>query len=183
MRILFLLCSFFAFQLDAKCQFQPLKSFIPNNFTILDSASGNLNTDRFKDLVLILKYYNESDNADTTRPLLLLEGNNQGLYKVMARNDSVVLCKNCGGVFGDPYEGISIKNGSFSIEHRGGSRWRWTRIITFKFDKKLNQFILDRDAGVSYDSSNPNKKPVTEFYNKKDFGVLQFLKYSYEKSE
>lgn len=181
MHILFFLCSFFIFQFEAKCQFQPLKSLIPINFTILDSASGNLNNDRFKDLILILKYCNKNENADTIRPLLLLEGNNQGLYKIIARNDSVVLCKSCGGVFGDPYEGISIKKGVFSIEHRGGSRWRWTRIITFKFDKTSNQFMLYRDAGVSYDSSNPDKKPEDQLYNKNDFGRLQFSKYSYEK--
>src|SRR5436190_23810926 len=79
-----------------------LKTFIPPGYSILDSSSGNLNYDSYKDLVLILKYKYDDINADTTRMLLLLAGEENNLYRLMAKNDSVVLCKNCGGIFGDP---------------------------------------------------------------------------------
>src|ERR1700748_1748297 len=107
-------------------QFKPLKSFIPPNFTLLDSASGDINLDGVNDLVLILRDTVEKMNPDANRPLLLLQGNSNGLYKLVGRNDNVVLCKNCGGIHGDPYEGITIKKGYFSIEHMGGTSWRWT---------------------------------------------------------
>jgi hypothetical protein len=113
-----------------------LKQLIPADFTILDSASGDINKDGVRDLVIILRNKYETFNTDTTRPLLLLEGNLKRRYKLLARNDSVVLCMGCGGVHGDPYQGITVKSGYFSIEHFGGSGWRWTRIITFKYDPK-----------------------------------------------
>lgn len=183
MRIFFILFYFLPLHSYAQSQFKPLNSFFLKDFIILDSLSGDLNNDKIKDLVLILKHKQEEDNFDTTRPLLLLEGNNQGLYRLMAKNDNVVLCKICGGVFGDPFEGITIENGVFTLDFRGGSRRRWTRHISFKLDKKSGQFILYQDIGIDYDGANPEGKIDKKKYNKKDFGRLPFTKYNYDKSE
>lgn len=161
-------------------QFQPLKSFIPLNFTLLDSASGDINLDGVPDLVLILRDTVEKYNPDTTRPLLLLQGNGKGLYKLIARNDSVVLCLNCGGIHGDPYDGITIKKGYFSIEHMGGSSWRWTRIITFKYDLKHKIFVLHRDAGYSWWTLERGHESDI-IISKEDFDKLPFEHYRYEK--
>ncbi|MFL9484747.1 hypothetical protein ACI6Q2_18330 [Chitinophagaceae bacterium LWZ2-11] len=161
-------------------QYKNLQQFIPKNFTILDSASGDLNKDGFRDLILILRSDFEKDSPDTTRPLLILEGNANGQYKLVARNDSVVLCKECGGIFGDPYNHITVKGSYFSIEHMGGSAWRWTRIITFKFDAKTNQFILHRDEGESWHTSNPNKTKES-LIDKQNFDKLPFEKYTNNK--
>ena len=162
-------------------QFKPLQSFIPSNFSILDTARGDLNKDGKADMVLILRNTFERMDYDTTRPLLLLEGNGRGQYKLLARNDSVVLCLGCGGIFGDPYAGITIKNGYFSIEHYGGSNWRWTRVITFKYDIKRKEFILHRDAGYSWHVFDPNNQ-TENLFSKEDFDKLAFAKYSNEKA-
>ena len=161
-------------------QFDRLRTFIPNNFSILDSAAGDINNDGLQDLVVILRNRYEDMNTDTTRPLLLLLGNGSGQYKLFARNDSVVLCMGCGGVHGDPYEGLTVKRGYFSVEHLGGSGWRWTRIITFKYDAMRKRFFLHRDAGLSWHVSDTGK--MTEILNRKeDFDSLPFDKFSYNK--
>jgi hypothetical protein len=163
-------------------QYKPIKQFIPPQFTILDSASGDLNKDGIKDLVLILKdTLMEKFNSDMIRPLMLLQGNKEGLFTLLGRNDSIVLCFGCGGVFGDPYQGITIRNGYFSIEHFGGSSWRWTRIITFRYVKKVKGFYLHRDAGQSWQTFDLDKT-TENLYNKTDFGRLLFDKYSYHKN-
>ena len=161
---------------------QTLASYIPKDYSILDSAQGDLNGDGYKDWVLILKSKYEEFNTDTTRPLLLLLGTKRGVYTLFAKNDSVVLCKGCGGVFGDPYEGITVKKGYFEIHHYGGSNWRWTRNISFKYNSITKGFLLHRDSGISYHTSDPNKSKTT-IINKKDFDKLPFSKYSYEKSQ
>lgn len=177
-RVLFLFC-LFAIHFIAQGQSNPApyRSFIPKGFSLLDSASGDLNKDVHKDLVLVLRNDSEDLNKDTTRPLLLLAGKGNGLYQLIDRNDHVVLCAGCGGVFGDPYQGITIKSGYFSVEHYGGSSWRWTRIITFKWDPTSKGFKLHRDAGVSFHTSNPDKREEM-VHNKKDFGKLVFSQFN-----
>ncbi|MGZ8552234.1 MAG: hypothetical protein ACXWV8_02435 [Chitinophagaceae bacterium] len=171
---------FIAFNFVVSGQSQRLLSLLPGGFTILDSASGDINRDGKKDWLIILRNDNEEVNADTTRPLLLLLGSDNGKYQLSERNDSIVLCRNCGGSFGDPYAGITVKNNFFSIEHYGGSSWRWTRIITFKYDIKRKQFVLHRDAGISYHNSDPGKT-TQNIHNKQDFGKMLFSKFSYNK--
>jgi hypothetical protein len=178
---LIIILIFFLCEHNSFGQYKSLKEIIPTDFTILDSTTGDIDKDGFIDLVLILKNNYEKLNTDTTRPLLLLQGNKAGQYKLIARNDSVVLCMGCGGVHGDPYQGITIKNGYFSIEHFGGSGWRWTRIITFEFDTKTKNFYLHRDAGQSWHTSDPNKT-TENLFNKTDFDKISFEKYSYHKN-
>lgn len=165
---------------SVKGQVQKFREFIPAGFSLLDSASGDINKDGNSDFLIILKNDQEETSMDTTRPLLLLLGKGNGLYKLEARNDSVVLCRGCGGVFGDPYAGVTVKNNFFSVEHYGGSSWRWTRIITFRYDAKTKQIFLHRDAGESFHVENPEKTKAYA-YTKEDYGRLLFSKYSYDK--
>jgi hypothetical protein len=157
-------------------QQQTIQSFIPKNFKLLDSASGDFNQDGNKDVVLIL----DSNQTGDTRPLLILLGNSNKQFTLFARNDSVVLCKFCGGVCCDPYSHVVIKKEYFSIEQYGGdNNERWTRVITFKFDKIANQFVLHKDATVYEDIfDNPPKKNQYQDNNKIDFDTLAFSKYS-----
>ncbi len=179
-RLLFSIFVFIIFGFNSYAQLQTLQSFIPADYSILDSASGDINKDGKKDMLVILKYNDEENSGDTVRPLLVLLGSGKDLYELTAQSDSVVLCKACGGVFGDPYAGMTVKNNFFSIEHYGGSNWRWTRIITFRYDVKTGNIYLHRDAGESFHVDDPDKtKPYT--YTKEDYGKLLFSKYSYDK--
>ena len=178
MKLLIIITCFTSLGLLNNIRAQDLKSFIPEGYSLLDSTSGDLNKDGLKDLVLILKNNLEETRPDTTRPLLILHGIKKKGYTLVARNDYAVLCQSCGGVFGDPYDNVVAKNNFFSVEHYGGSNWRWTRIITFKYDLKTKQYVLHRDAGISYHTSDPDKTTNT-ITNKKDFGKLPFAKYNF----
>jgi hypothetical protein len=107
-------------------------------------------------------------------------GKKDGSLSLYARNDSVVLCKGCGGMFGDPFEGITIKGRYFSLEYYGGSRYRWNRFTTFKYDLVKKDFVLHRDAGISYDSVEEDKKYTKNVYHKQAFGKQRFVKYNYD---
>jgi hypothetical protein len=159
-----------------------IKAFIPEGYVPMDVSSGDLNLDSFPDVVLIVKKPNESDTSDVNdnpekRPLLVLIGEGNEKYKLASRNDNVVLCVNCGGAFGDPFEGVTIKRGYFSVEHYGGSNWRWTKIITFKYSKADNNWLLTRIGRDSFHTSDPNKSEKT-MKTAKNFGKVLFEKYN-----
>lgn len=158
-----------------------MMQFIPAGYGVLDTATGDLNLDEYPDMILVLKDIKEdlvegNSEKESARPLLILVGQADATYSLAAKNDGVVMCGGCGGVFGDPYVGITIKNGYFSAEHYGGSNWRWSRIVTFKYNKAENKWYLYKDGGESYHTSDPNK---TESHIKtvKDFGNVLFEDY------
>lgn len=156
-----------------------VQSFVPAGYSILDQVKGDINLDGVEDLILVLKSDDEDNGGDTNknRWVYLLEGNKEGAYKVVRKSDKTVLCHDCGGTMGDPYQTIVIKNGYFSIEHYGGSGMRWTRIITYKYDKSKNEWFLHKDGGESFHSSNPDKVESSYVKTTKDFGTVKFEDY------
>jgi hypothetical protein len=155
-----------------------LAKFIPDGYSILDTTRGDLNLDAYPDLIMVLKKDGEDSTSDVIdhpepRPLLIFIGQSDGSLRLMGRNERAVYCVDCGGVFGDPFQGITIKKGYFSIEHYGGSGWRWTRIITFKYSKEDNYWFLHKDGGDSFHAAEPDKVE-THVRTVKDFGKVCF---------
>jgi hypothetical protein len=155
-----------------------LEQFIPKGYSVLNSTLGNLNLDEYDDMILVLK----KDGEDTTsnviehpekRPLLILIGQSGNVFKMVSKSNNVVYCEDCGGMMGDPFSGITIKNGYFSAEHYGGSNWRWTRIITFKYSASDKKWYLHKDGTDSFHTSDPDKME-TKILTTKDFGKVLF---------
>lgn len=175
---LLLLFSALTLSLTASAQYSPLRSFIPPGYTIIGQATADIDKDGCADRIIVLRNPYEHMNADTTRPLLLLKGNGKGGYRLLARNDSVVLCYNCGGVHGDPFQRVTASDGRFTVWHFGGSGWRWIRIITFGFDKHTGQFLLTSDCGRSWHADESNGgTPIT--HRPEDFRRITFTQFSY----
>lgn len=129
--LLFLLKVTFAFGQDFKesLRLEDMHEFLPEGYVVLDTATGYLNKDAFIDLIILYKKIDEEEISDVTnnpekRPLVLYVGDGSGAFKRIAQNENVAYCFDCGGMMGDPYQGISIKNGYFTVEHYGGSGWR-----------------------------------------------------------
>jgi len=155
-----------------------IKSFVPVNYAVLDTVSGNLNLDNYNDMILVLKKIGEEKTSDVVdnpekRPLLILIGESNNKYKLIERNENTVYCIDCGGIMGDPFMGVVIKNGYFSVEHYGGSAWRWSRVITYKYSKEENNWFLHKDGGESFHASEP-EKVETKVETTKDFGKILF---------
>ena len=143
-------------QTTPKIWLTKVKSFVPENFEILDLKFGHLNSDTLTDAIVIIKSnfesVEDSTQRDSYRPLLVIIQQKDNSFKIEKRNDHIVLCKNCGGAFSEPYEGLSIENKTFQIRFSGGSRWRWSRQIEFGYDTNLSNWILLDDSGNSYDT-------------------------------
>jgi hypothetical protein len=164
-----------------------LAAFIPQGYEILDTAYGDINLDKLNDCILVLKDKSEDSSevsSDTSyvRPLLLLLRSEDNSLKLAKSNDMAVYGKHDGGMMGDPYVGITIKNGLFSIENYGGSGWRWTRVITFKYSPQDQQWYLFKDGSDSYHAGAP-EQVESEIKTEKDFGVVKFEDFDCSKIE
>ncbi len=155
-----------------------VQKWVPAGFEVLQAQQGDLNGDAYPDVVLALRQPLPAEQADgwSLRPLLLLLGQPDGQYRLAARNDHVVMCAQCGGMLGDPFTNIRIKRGHFSVEHYGGSGWRWTHIITFQYRPKAQDWYLYREGGDSYHVGRPDEV-TSEVQTPKQFGQVRFVDY------
>lgn len=176
-----------AFKQDIDNLPNELLEFVPTNFSVLDTISGDLNLDEINDYILVLEKNGEDslsnvvDNPEK-RPLLILLRDKDKKLKLVRRNDNSVYCIDCGGMMGDPFMGITIKNGYFSVEHYGGSAWRWTRIITYKYSKQDNEWFLHKDGSESFHASEP-EKVESKIRTTKDFGKVKFEEFDIYKED
>ncbi|MGI4864088.1 MAG: hypothetical protein ACRYFZ_09210 [Janthinobacterium lividum] len=115
-------------------------SFIPSGYRLLPEGriTGDLNGDGRPDVVLALRPIIEDiQNDDNTPPrlLLVLWRTATGSYRLATVARRALLCKECGGVHGDPFEGLRIEREVLSIYHYGGSSWRWSLTAKFRFQQ------------------------------------------------
>lgn len=152
-----------------------LTQHIPAGYVAMDTLSGDLNRDSYNDFIMVVKKVDEDTifSYDPVRPLLLFTGQGDGTLKFKEKNNDAVMCIGCGGVMGDPYMGVVINNGYFSVEHYGGSAWRWTKIYTFKYLREEDTWILHKVGGESFHATEP-EKVESHVQTRKDFGKVYF---------
>jgi len=157
-----------------------LMTFIPKGYVIIDIAKGDLNLDKYQDYLLVLKKSNEGQGSELNegeRPLLILLGNAGKNFTLGGRNDDVVYCLSCGGFFGDPYTGIEITKGTFTVHHFGGSNDRWSNDITFKYSKINKTWYLFKVVDKGWNVFDLNK--IDSIVTTKDnFGVVSFKEFT-----
>lgn len=147
---------------------------IPKGFVLMDSIRGDLNTDGYSDLVLVLRTPGEDTASDASaykRPLLILTGLPDQNYKLAARNDDLVYCYQCGGLFGDPYNGLEINNGALSLNHFGGSNLRWSNEFVFRYSLPDSALVLNKIIDKSWSVFDIEKIHST-VKTSVDFGLI-----------
>ena len=117
---------------------KPLASWLDQH-EILDSVQVDFDADGDLDLFLALylpqteaAFENRELEEPPYRRLLILEHTHNHLYRLQGVNYTLLMCCNCGGPWGDPYDGISFDDGRFTVAHFGGSTYRWVEIHSFE---------------------------------------------------
>jgi hypothetical protein len=154
---------------------------LPAGYAVLDATKGDLNRDALPDWVVVLHKPDEQKTSDvidhpTKRPLLLFVGGAGGTFALAARTDNAVYCVDCGGMMGDPFMGLAVKKGYFTVEHYGGSAHRWTRFITFRYDAATRGWLLHRDGSERFHALDPEHGTTTSA-TAKDFGRVPLQKF------
>jgi hypothetical protein len=150
--------------------------FVESGTKAISLEKADLNGDGTEDFVLVLEKEKPAKDADDfpvgQRPLLILLRGADGKLTAAKRNDRIVMCSQCGGVFGEPFEGVIAKRNSFSVEHYGGSAERWKFSYKFNYSRIDKTWQLVRVDEIHYHTSNPNKMNTKIYTPPKHFGKI-----------
>jgi hypothetical protein len=121
------------------------------NWTVIETAQGDLNNDKAADLALVFesnqtieetRTYGDNNSEiikETQKPRILaiyFKDKTTGDYHLSTQNNDFILRSEEGGKLGDPLQQVEIKDQQLFLRFRGGSEWRWELGYTFKFQQK-----------------------------------------------
>jgi hypothetical protein len=142
-----------------------IKDFVPSGWTILDSATGDLNNDNHYDAAVILQHIdstllikkdNDFDFEDTvvTQPrvlILLFRNAADNLFNLIKQSNTFILTHD-NPFTDDPYQLISIKRGILQIDfYWYPTSGNWFNTTAYKFRYQKSNFFL---IGADYEESN-----------------------------
>lgn len=169
--------------------------FVPAGFQTLDFAAADLDADGRPDVVLILRRTDEDDvaNGEAGRPLLLLLRQPDGRLAQGRRAERLVYCRACGGMLGDPYQGLTATRGRFTVSLAGGSASaHWAVEYTFAYDSTAKDWLLaeEKNAGderndqsASDDGEGEERSGWTKVLTRRQLGDIPLERFDYEASE
>ena len=167
------------FSFVSHSQKRSLGSFIPKHYDTLNEgvARGDLNKDGIEDVVLALYHKMEKEemkdiDVDSVpfRKLMVLFGTKDGFSKTV-ESSTTILCRFCGGVFGDPFAGIEIQKNMLIIYHYGGSAWRWS--YTHKFQLRNGAMsLIGRTRIYYYNAGDCENIDYPQSYEMKDENLI-----------
>jgi hypothetical protein len=144
---------------------------------------ADLNRDGRPDAILVLEpILKPGDDAfaERPRPLLVLVGQPDGTYREAARNAKIVYCSACGGVMGDPFQGVDAGAGTFTVHNAGGSSWRWGVEYTFNYSRRDDAWQLVRVTENTFHASDPKDPKETVSTPPKHFGKIDLAAFDPE---
>lgn len=160
-----------------------VRAFVAKDKVALAAESADLNGDGKADFILVTENANQTnsdDPADSLRSLLILVRGSDGKLKLVKSNDKVVYCRTCGGVFGDPFAGIRVKQNSFTVDNYGGSNWRWGDSYQFNYSRRDQTWQLVLVVKETFNATNPNNTK-TKTITPKKFGKVDIADFDPDK--
>jgi len=158
--------------------------FVEKGTEAIALEKGDLNGDGREDFILVLEKQNPTMDKDgfpsDQRPLLILLRGADGKLALTKRNERIVMCSQCGGVFGDPFEGVIVGRNTFSVEHYGGSSDRWKYSYKFNYSRIDKTWQLVRVQEVNYHTSDPENLKTKIYTPPRDFGKIDIADFDPE---
>lgn len=149
-----------------------LATFVPHDKRVLASSKGDINNDGNLDVVVVLEATgNEQAAKNAPRTVLLLVRDSSGALRKASRNDKMVPCANCAGMFGDPFSSISIENGSITVVNEGGAGVYWVDEFTFTYELDDGWHLSTVVRSVTQRGSLETSRISL---SKEDFGSISF---------
>lgn len=116
-----------------------LEEFTPKFWTLKDKQLGNLDNSPEDEAVCVYETPMEGElGFAQSLAIYRKEGENWILWH---QSTNPILSTEHGGMMGNPYEGISIKNKTIIVNHFGGSRQKWHYTHRYRFQNN-NWYLI-----------------------------------------
>lgn len=134
---------------------------LPTGIHLLDICEGDLDKDGKQDFVVVLEVAEDSDSwlqYDGPRVVYVFnyayhsDNFEKDVYRCSYVNNMLVMPQSYGGIFGDPYGSMEIKDGTLRISDYGGDSYRWRDDFTFGMDSE--NFVLKESRHMEGYSPN-----------------------------
>lgn len=135
---------------------------VPNQYVAIQEVTGDLDKDGINEKVVV---YNISDKENEIegidREVIIFKKKKEN-WVIWHRSLNAVGNSKDGGMMGDPFEEIEIKNGILLISESGGSSWKWGHVDKYRYQNK--QFEL-----IGYTSENGK---LCEYWQTFDYNLI-----------
>jgi len=153
--------------LEAGCS--ELASFTPTDTTMRANARGDLDGDGDEDVLTVIE--RDADHAASSpRGLLLLNRDAGGSLHEALNSPNAILCRKCGGMMGEPLQGIRIGHGDFTLRFEGGSRELWSSEYRFEYVRDRDLWLLTNILHNGFDRTDG--KAAIRQLTASDFGEV-----------
>lgn len=150
-------------------------AFVEKNTKAIDLQKADLNGDGTEDCILVLEDLKASPDNDLAgnRILLILTRDAGGKLTLAKRNNTgLVYCRECGGVFGDPFASLDVGPKTFTVNMYGGSTWRWSNSYKFNYSRIDKTWQLVSAEESSFNALDPDKVKTHIYTPPRYFGKI-----------
>jgi len=123
---------------------EAIHTFIPQGWSLRDSSSGLLDDDELLDFALVIqlddtlllsKILGDDTMTEEYRPriLIILSKTAENNFRKSCQSNQAILAENEGGVLGDPFQSLEIKNHELSFSFKGGAAVEWGLAYHFRY--------------------------------------------------
>lgn len=112
---------------------------IPVGPEVIAEVEGDLDKDGIAEKVVVLNT-NDTTDFGIVREIKLFK-QSEKKWTLWRSSKNAILKSEEGGMMGDPFAGIDIKDGILLISHFGGSSWKWSYTDKYRFQNNEFQLI------------------------------------------
>ncbi|HNS12199.1 MAG TPA: hypothetical protein PKM97_06255 [Bacteroidia bacterium] len=123
---------------------ESIQSFIPQGWSLRDSSSGLLDDDELLDFAIVIqlddtlllsKILGDDTMTEEYRPriLMILSKTADNTFRKSCQSNQAILAENEGGMLGDPFQSLEIKNHELSFSFKGGAAVEWGLAYHFRY--------------------------------------------------
>ncbi len=107
---------------------------IPENYTVIDSVSGDLDRDGIPELVVAYDTRKQPEDTleSVPRELIIYKTSHNG-WEIWKRSMQALYGSRSGGMMGDPFEAITIEKRILLVSQNGGSSWKWGHTDKYRY--------------------------------------------------